>query len=129
MSIFSGLSKAIEGAGHAVTTVADHTVLLKTFDLGGGSSIKVYPVAYRVYLPQSAVEQMNGAEQYKDFAVKVADGFSELGGEVAAVAQVVKLFIEVEWNAILLAANQDGVTLRGSYLPPNPVVVPTPGNS
>ena len=129
MSIFSGLGKVIEDAGHAVTSIADHTVLLKTFDLGGGASIKVYPVAYRVFLPRSVVDQMNVAEQYKNFAVQVADGFSVLGGEVAAVAQAVKVFIEVEWHAILLAANDDGVTLRGAYLPPSPVVVPTPGNS
>ncbi|MBL8229618.1 MAG: hypothetical protein JNL98_14105 [Bryobacterales bacterium] len=124
-------SSVLEKAGRAVTEVADRTVLLREFDLPNNwGTVKVYPVAYRVYLRPGAVEELKRAENFAGAVTGVVAAVTAgSGGTLAPVAGALAAFMTLQWAAIQLAANDDGVTLRGQYLPPTGLLVPTPGES
>lgn len=124
-------SSVLEKAGRAVTEVADRTVLLKEFDLPNNwGTVKVYPVAYRIYLRGHAVEQLSKAENFATLVGGIVTAITAgSGGTLSPVAGAIGTFMTLQWAAIQLAANDDGVTLRGQYLPPTGLLVPTPGES
>lgn len=128
MGFFSNI---IEKAGKAVTEIADQTVLIKQFDLPGNrGTVKVYPVAYRVYLRAHAVEELKSAENFATLVGTIVSAVTAgSGGTLAPVGAALATFMTLEWAAIQLAANANGVTLRGQYLPPTGLLVPTPGES
>ena len=128
MSFFSSIANGISAvAGQAVHGLENATQL-SAFDLPDGSgSVRVFPAVYKVHLNPRGMEKLAGANDLAGTALQIMGGIAVAQPELAPVVGLLGAFVAAEWIAIRSAANSDGVTLRGTYLPPSPLVVPTPG--
>lgn len=139
-TIVGGMSNAASAVASSAGSVARHvpgvsTVLdtvespLHTFQLPhDGGDITIWAAIYEVHLTKDSVDALS---DISDFATAVIGLMGTLvgasGGVMTPAVPILGAYLTAEWAAVQALCNDNGVRLKGQYLPPMGVVVPLPG--
>lgn len=125
-SVASAAKSAVKVVANPVAAVATQLPPIKTFSFDGGDGT-IWAAAFEIHLNRETVDRL-AAESSLVAAAATMTGVivAASGATLLPAAPFISAFIGLEWAAIMHEANGNGVRLRGSYLPPSPILVPHP---
>lgn len=93
----------------------------------GAGTVTVWVAAFELHLTRGTIDEMSSVENFAGaVAGLVAAMVGASGGALAPVAPIVVAYMMAEWAAIRLQTSGNGVKLKGTYVPPSPLIIPTP---
>ena len=93
----------------------------------GYGSVTVWAAAFELHLTNQAVDELSNVGNFAGaVAIIVGRMVAGSGGALAPAAPFVAAYMTAQWAAIRIQASANGVKLKGMYLPPSGLIVPTP---